>query len=341
MNFLPNGFNIFTHIKSLSIQNSQLKEITKYDLSQFKNLEYLTIVYNDITIIESDLFSYNNGIKNVDLRFNKIFWISNQIKNLPNVFVDGNCLDSPQLFIEVNREFDNKLKNLNFKMFEKKIENYQIYVDSSLIKAKNDQNIALKNISDEIQNLNKILNEEKQTEMMKNFENLKLQLNEIKIEFEKFKCTQKTNSDEIETLKKEQNEEKLKYLMSENSSKESETLKISYSADVFITIVTIINLTLFMIIIFLIYKIRTKIYGNQSEMLLPVRSERMKEQFDDFKSNYAEINPENPIDDKVHEESQPNSEYENICGPIEVEVEVNEETEISKDENLESIEIID
>ncbi|KAG5667187.1 hypothetical protein PVAND_015182 [Polypedilum vanderplanki] len=115
MNFLPQGFDkFFDSIKILEIKNTHLIEITKFDLKQFCELEELSIIFNDLTTIDGDLFDNHQQMKFLDLRFNKIFSIPNEVyqKFQSNLKIQGNLLGVPSPELKSN-ETDNLQKQIS------------------------------------------------------------------------------------------------------------------------------------------------------------------------------------------------------------------------------------
>lgn len=80
VNYLPKGQGIsFSHIESLMIQNTKLKEISKYDLEQFPSLKYFYLYGLDVSYLEADLFEFNPNINRVDLHGSSLRFIEENI----------------------------------------------------------------------------------------------------------------------------------------------------------------------------------------------------------------------------------------------------------------------
>jgi hypothetical protein len=83
INYLPKGIGkCCTEMEVLVIKASKLKDITSDNLRDFPNLVHLDLSYNEIRILERDLFQNNSKLVNIHLNNNKIFVI------FPTVF-DG------------------------------------------------------------------------------------------------------------------------------------------------------------------------------------------------------------------------------------------------------------
>ncbi|KAG5668050.1 hypothetical protein PVAND_016006 [Polypedilum vanderplanki] len=110
MYYLPNHFYYkFFGLISLTISNTQLKEITQEKMKNFPELENLSIIHNDLTSIPSDLFHFNPNIKYIDLRYNKIIWIDIQMirKFDEKIILDGNTFI--KVFEEMKRQIEEAL----------------------------------------------------------------------------------------------------------------------------------------------------------------------------------------------------------------------------------------
>ncbi|KAG5667198.1 hypothetical protein PVAND_015189 [Polypedilum vanderplanki] len=114
MHFLPHGFDeYFDNVHSLTITFTHLKNIDKEDLRQFPKLEILSITSNDLTFIKGDLFQYNFHIRAVDLRYNKIFYISEKLRNdfkQKRLMTEGNDLSGSEYYGKIVAHFDERLK---------------------------------------------------------------------------------------------------------------------------------------------------------------------------------------------------------------------------------------
>ncbi|CAG9807189.1 unnamed protein product [Chironomus riparius] len=94
--YFPRNLNTyFPNIHQIFIER-KLREITKEDLQDFPMLVYLYLSFNDIQIIEKDLFIYNPELRLVFLNENRIKYVDpNVFKNLPKLiylgFEDNDC----------------------------------------------------------------------------------------------------------------------------------------------------------------------------------------------------------------------------------------------------------
>lgn len=72
--YIPRNLtNVFKNIVSVEFISTGLRELKKEDLRQFGDkLRVIIIVYNDIEVIEGDLFDYNRNLKHFYLPDNKL-----------------------------------------------------------------------------------------------------------------------------------------------------------------------------------------------------------------------------------------------------------------------------
>jgi Leucine-rich repeat (LRR) protein len=102
MNFMLVGINNYlSHVTSITIKNSQLKEISHDDLRYYRNLNYLEISYNQIKFIEKNLFASNTQLRTLYLNNNEITFIYfgalRNLNKLTVVSLVGNiCLNEEQ-----------------------------------------------------------------------------------------------------------------------------------------------------------------------------------------------------------------------------------------------------
>jgi hypothetical protein len=111
MHFLPHGFD--KHLKKITdlvVYYTGLKSITKHDLKQFQLLEYLSITNNDLTFIDGDLLEHSPNVKYIDLRNNKIFYISEKLSRPPSFFADGNDIRAQEYYEKIVTHFDEEIK---------------------------------------------------------------------------------------------------------------------------------------------------------------------------------------------------------------------------------------
>ncbi|KAG5668004.1 hypothetical protein PVAND_015961 [Polypedilum vanderplanki] len=72
----PKGIHkFFTNIKSIKIDNTKLKKLTKNDLEYFPDLNQLWLPRNEITRISQDTFKFNPKLKVIILYGNQIYHI--------------------------------------------------------------------------------------------------------------------------------------------------------------------------------------------------------------------------------------------------------------------------
>lgn len=67
--------NDFRHLEKLTIMQSQLKSITKFELKSFKNLKIVNFNFNDLAFLPGDLFHCNMKLEEIHFKSNKIEYI--------------------------------------------------------------------------------------------------------------------------------------------------------------------------------------------------------------------------------------------------------------------------
>jgi hypothetical protein len=124
INFFPRGLTkVFKNIDSVWIHKGGLKEISKDDLEQFgEKLTELKLGYNELKVIEGDLFVFTPNLIWLDLKNNKIVHIDSGafggLENLGFLFLDDNpCTLTMQTTDAdpkpVAREVEKSCKDLN------------------------------------------------------------------------------------------------------------------------------------------------------------------------------------------------------------------------------------
>lgn len=112
---IPQGIDgDFKNIQAFQVYNSKLGTIAKEDLRQFPNLILLSILKNDVLVIDGDLLAYNRKLLNVDFISNLLLHIGeNLFQGLTTLvsvnFSNNPCVSSyratPQSIQELNRQF--------------------------------------------------------------------------------------------------------------------------------------------------------------------------------------------------------------------------------------------
>jgi hypothetical protein len=148
MHFLPHNFDKYLKkITDLVVYYTGLKSITKHDLKQFQLLEYLLITNNDLTFIDGDLLEYSPNVKYIDLRNNKIFYISEKLPRPQGFLTDGNYIKAQEYYEKIVTHFDGEIKR-SFTLIEKleKSDNFQSTNISDLRFRMKDVEISIKDI---------------------------------------------------------------------------------------------------------------------------------------------------------------------------------------------------
>jgi hypothetical protein len=103
--FPMNLETFFPNLESININYGRLKEINQRNLMNFPNLKHLNLNFNDIEVIEIDLFAFNPQLKLIWFENNKLKSINEEsLKNLIHLqdFYVEPCIDSyPRTHIDV------------------------------------------------------------------------------------------------------------------------------------------------------------------------------------------------------------------------------------------------
>jgi Leucine rich repeat len=71
--YFPLGLEkLIVNLEGIAIQKSKLKEISKDDLKEYKNLRLIDLYYNDIQFLEPNLFENNPNLKYIAFHDNKL-----------------------------------------------------------------------------------------------------------------------------------------------------------------------------------------------------------------------------------------------------------------------------
>lgn len=78
----------------MSIKYSKLREIHQYNLAPFTELIHLSLIGNDLQVIEEDLFKFNPRLMDISLEYNHIQHVEpnvfNELKELRNIYFNFN-----------------------------------------------------------------------------------------------------------------------------------------------------------------------------------------------------------------------------------------------------------
>ena len=164
--FFPRGLEqIFKNIKVICINKCQLKDVRQHDLKQFNQLQYLSLEYNDIEILEANLFKYNPELQLIRFHDNKLVHIDANVFNNLWKLVHLELRSNPCISLDANNDrsamqniaeqLESKCKSAefttledkfgkleeeifttkseNFAIFEAKLKNFEIEFNNSTI----------------------------------------------------------------------------------------------------------------------------------------------------------------------------------------------------------------
>jgi hypothetical protein len=95
IHYIPRGLNdTFPNLTSLFIYEGRIKKLAQEDLQAYSKLRHLSLAFNDIKVLEEDLFKFNNDLEYVTFWKNKIFEVHptvfDQLSKLTWLDVDNN-----------------------------------------------------------------------------------------------------------------------------------------------------------------------------------------------------------------------------------------------------------
>lgn len=113
--FMPSGFDsFFPNLKSLRIVSTGLKKISLQDLKPFPLLEFIEIYANDVSSLQTDIFSSTLRLTSINFQDNKINKIGRDLlaplKHLRKAHFNGN------LCISQRADEPDKIKDLQEKL---------------------------------------------------------------------------------------------------------------------------------------------------------------------------------------------------------------------------------
>lgn len=144
MFFMPSNLSdYFSNIEELKILKSQLKEIEKVDIENFRELKVFHIIGNEIEEIKGNLFDNNKNLVEIDLSENKIKLIDgnafNNLQKLKTINLNGNgCIGKGSMEINLIATFElikkcgftnfikNEFKDLNLEIFKLQEKNREV-----------------------------------------------------------------------------------------------------------------------------------------------------------------------------------------------------------------------
>lgn len=166
--FFPKDLDkVFHNLKAVAIGLSHLEEIHKDDLKPFTKLIYLSLHFNDIEVIEENLFEFNPNLKVISLNNNKIKEIHSKVfDNLPSLVTlrlkENNCIGQ---ISQLNSTFvSNVIKHVKL----------QCTVSEQIIIEKE-----IKALEKSINNFKLGDNENNSTESDENFTKIEAQINDL------------------------------------------------------------------------------------------------------------------------------------------------------------------
>jgi hypothetical protein len=99
IDIFPRGLEkIFKNLKAIRISRGQMQEIHQSDLKPFPQLEHISLDYNNIQILNRELFNFNHNLKCISFEYNKISQIHQQVfdhlTKLSYLYLNNNeCID--------------------------------------------------------------------------------------------------------------------------------------------------------------------------------------------------------------------------------------------------------
>jgi len=111
--YFPQGIDkYFPNLKALQITSSGLKKISSTDLQSFVHLEFLNLDYNDIEILEANLFKFNKNLSTISLNSNKIMEVDptafdglvriEKLEVILNICHSANAVNKAQVMLIIN-----------------------------------------------------------------------------------------------------------------------------------------------------------------------------------------------------------------------------------------------
>ncbi|KAG5667477.1 hypothetical protein PVAND_015457 [Polypedilum vanderplanki] len=273
MHFFPNfkdSGDYFEDVVKLKIDNTQLKQIFKEDLTQFSSLTHLEINDNDLTEFPKDLFENNKMLSNIRL-------IGNKIKNIELENFYGNLtIKNDESYVDDLKQqkiaLENQVKNLKKEKTEqlKKFEN----CENTKIQKFKSLNTKLDGLQNDKNNLTKMFQicEVSKTEMQKENKNLTVQTENLKDQIEKFKLSENSLKENNENLIIENEGLEKQIVTRTNEIKPSDWIE-SNSLPTLCIIGFLIFLNIFLILLYLCTKYKkndSQIKEKSSEIQFPV-----------------------------------------------------------------------
>ncbi|CAG9811187.1 unnamed protein product [Chironomus riparius] len=157
INYFPNGLEkIYDNIKAIVIEKCHLKEIHQSDVMVFPKLVAIGLRYNDIEVVEQNLFQYNRLLKLVLFHDNKVFHIDPAVfdhltslsylgfsrNKCMSMYIDsGTAVQVQKVITEIkskctNAEYksiDGKFKELEMELYQNKVKILEHEINSSTI----------------------------------------------------------------------------------------------------------------------------------------------------------------------------------------------------------------
>jgi len=133
INYFPSGLEkFFPNLKGIVISHSGLKEVHQSDLQPHSKLTYLSLPYNEIQIIDDDLFDSNLDMEMIFLQENQIFFIgSTTFDNLPGLVTlnlkENTCINKETKYnreavMDIIKNVKNQCDNQEISRLERMLE---------------------------------------------------------------------------------------------------------------------------------------------------------------------------------------------------------------------------
>lgn len=148
-NFFPQGITKFyKNIETVQIYKGGLREISKEDFQQFGDkLKFLYLYFNEIQVLEADLFEFNKNLIEISFESNKIMHIEHgtfsKLENVQKMWMNFNLCTSendftedPSMVFELMKKIEGKCQDLKAMLVKTKAKNKILEEENEKLKKK-------------------------------------------------------------------------------------------------------------------------------------------------------------------------------------------------------------